>query len=387
MAEPTTRGGILSAPGSSTAAPTTPPAVVQQQLGTLAGALMGLSLAAGIWGPDALAMRAAHLPLYYPPVLIAVLAVTALGALAGWLAAGTARNILGALVWLAVTLVSVFMAGHLPFEGRTLLAWLVDRRFWGLPIYPFDTGAQWRLAVGAFFPALALVALGLLHEYRLEGIRSSMSAQRLTARAWLLLLLPLPVVFAAGLAADGLINTPLRVPMLGVAQVIQGATDYRGDLDALSRQTEINYSAVHSVRAELVPGFRLTYGEVDLGDAQTLVVVADFDNGAWINCSVLVQRVSRCQHALPPYVQGLQLLLAGQDLSQCPDCQMQAGADWQAWLSDHGRYTGATPRIGRVAQSGSYVIMRAANPASVYAVECLFHGNRTLELVHCAETS
>lgn len=385
MAEPITRRGILSAPGSSTAAPTTPPAVVQQRLGTLAGALMGLSLAAGIWGPDALAMRQAHLPLYYPPVLIAALAVTALGGLAGWLAARTALNMVGALIWLAVTVVSVFIAGHLPFEGRTLQAWLVDRRFWGLPIYPFDSGAQWRLAVGAFFPALALVALGLLHDYRLEGIRSSMSAQRLTARAWLLLLLPLPVVFAAGLAADGLINTPLRGPILGVAQVLQGATGYTGDLDALTRQTEINYSAVRSLRAELAPGFRLTYGEVDLGDEQTVVVVADFDNGAWINCTVLVQRVSRCQEALPSYAQGLQLLLAGQGLSQCPDCQMQASVDWQAWLADHGRFTGAAPRLSRVAQSGSYVLLRAANPGSGYAVECLFHGNRILELVRCME--
>jgi hypothetical protein len=55
-------------------------------------------------------------------------------------------------------------------------------------------------------------------------------------------------------------------------------------------------------------------------------------------------------------------------------------------LGDHGRFTGATPQVSRVAQSGSYVILRAANPGSGYAVECLFHGNRTIELVRCAET-
>jgi hypothetical protein len=199
------------------------------------------------------------------------------------------------------------------------------------------------------------------------------------------LLLPLPVVFAAGLGAEGIINPPLRVPILGVAQVLEGAVGYTGDLDALSRQTEINYSAVHSVRTELTPVFRLTYGEVDLGDEQTVVLVADFDNGAWINCSVLADRVSRCQDALPPYVAGLQLLLAGQDLRQCADCQIQASADWQAWLSDHGRYTGATPQISRAGQSGSFVLIRAANPGSGYAVECLFHGSRTLDLVRCVE--
>ena len=38
-----------------------------------------------------------------------------------------------------------------------------------------------------------------------------------------------------------------------------------------------------------------------------------------------------------------------------------------------------------VAQRGSYVIMRAANPGSGYAVECLFQGNRTIRLVQCKE--
>jgi hypothetical protein len=370
----------------NTSTPTTAPGVVQQRLGTLAGGLIGLSLAAGMWGADALAMSQAHLPQYYLPVLAGALVVTALGALAGWLAARTARNIVGALLWLAVAVVSVVMAGHLAFEGRTLLAWLADPRFWGLPIYPFDSGAQWRLAVGAFFPALVLTALGLVHDYRLEGIRSSLNAQRLSPRAWLLLLLPLPVVFAAGLAADGQINTPLRQPILAVAQVLEGAAGYTGDLDVLSRQTDLNYSAARRVRAELTPRFRLAYGDIDLGDEQTVVLVADFDNGAWINCTVLVTRVSYCQDALPPYAQGLQLLLAGQPLSQCADCQMQAGADWQAWLADHARFTGATPQISRVAQSGSYVIMRAANPGSGYAVECLFHGNRSIELLRCAES-
>jgi hypothetical protein len=341
------------------------------RLGALGGGLTGLALAAGIWGPDAWAMSAAaaRLPLYYPSVVIAAGGVLVVGVLAGWLAA---------------TAVCMLLAGHLPFEGRTLLAWLADHRFWGLAIYPFDAGAQSRLVVGSFFPALVLTALGLLQDYRLDGIQSAMTARRLGGRAWVLLLLPVPVVLAGSLAADGVVNGPLRDPVLNVAQVMRVAGGYSGDLDALSRQTGINYSAVHSVRDQLSKDFRLMLGEIDLSEEQTVVVVADFDNGAWINCRVLVDQVSFCQDARPAYVQGLQVLLAGQDLSQCADCQMQASADWQTWLRDKGRFTG-TPQISRVAQRGSHVIMRAANPGSGYAVECLFQGNRTIRLVSCNE--
>jgi hypothetical protein len=310
--------------------------------------------------------------------------VLVVGALAGWLAARPSNPLLGALTWLAAAAVIMLVAGHLPFEGRTLLAWLADRRFWGLAIYPFDAGAQWRMVVASFFPVLVLITLGLLQDYRLDGIQSAMSARRLGGRAWLLLLLPLPVVLAGGLAADGVVNGPLRDPLLEAAQVMRVVSGYSGDLDVLTRQTGINYSAVHSVRGQLSSGFQLMLGEIDLGEEQTVVVVADFDNGAWINCRVLVDQVSFCQDARPAYVQGLQLLLAGQDLSQCADCQLQASTDWQAWLSDKGRFTG-TPQISRVAQRGSYVLMRAANPGSGYALECLFQGIRTIRLVQCKE--
>jgi hypothetical protein len=357
---------------------------IHLRLGALGGGLTGLALAAGIWGPDALAMGPAHMPLYYPSVLLAAAGVLLVGVLAGWLAARSINPVLCALTWLAAAVVSMLIAGHLAFEGRTLLAWLADRRFWGLAIYPFDAGAQWRLVVASFFPLLVLTTLGLLQDYRLEGIRSSLNAQRLSGRAWLLLLLPLPVVLAGGLAADVVVNAPLRNPMLDVAQAIRVVSGYTGDLDVLSRQTGINYSAVHSVRDQLSNGYRLTPGEIDLSDEQTVVVVADFDNGAWINCQVLVHQLSFCHDARPAYEQGLQVLLAGQDLSQCADCQLQVSPDWQAWLRDKGRFTG-TPQISRVAQRGSYVFMRAANPGSGYAVECLFQGNRTINLVSCKE--
>ena len=154
--------------------------------------------------------------------------------------------------------------------------------------------------------------------------------------------------------------------------------------NALSAQTGLNDAALSDVRGELSGPFRVALGETDLGDAQSVVVVVDFANGAWINCRVLVNRVSFCDDAQPPYAMGLQLLLAGQDVAQCQDCQMQAGADWQDWLRQRGPRLGA-PQITRLAQQGSYVLMRAASPAGAYALDCLFRGNRIINLVSCRE--
>ncbi len=355
-----------------------------RRLGALSGGLTGLALAAGIWGPYAADLWRVQVPLLFPALLFGAAVVLVLGVIAGWLAARSSRTFVGMLTWLAAAVLSILVAGHLPFEGQTVLAWLADRRFWGLPIYPLDATAQTRAVVAGFILALALAALGLVQDYRLEGIRASLNRGRLTAHAWLLLLLPLPLVFAAGLAADNLINGPLRQSVAMVAQVIRVGGSYSGNLDALSEQTGVHYSAIVAVRDRLSGPFHLTLGEVDLADDNTVVVVADFDNGAWIDCLVTLDRVSFCHDARASYNEGLQILLAGQDISQCQDCQMQVSADWQAWLRDHGRLIGE-PQITRLAQQGSYVLMRAANPGSGYAVACMFSGNRTIKLVNCQE--
>jgi|SRR5579859_2775762 len=358
------------------------PNAIQQRLGALSGGLIGLALAAGIWGPDMLGLRQAHIPFYYPLVLMGVAGVLVVCALAGWLAAHSIHQLLSMLIWLAAASLAMLVAGHLPFEGRTLLAWLADRRFWGLPIYAFDETAQARLVIASFFPVLLMIALSLVQNYRLESIQSALNAQRLSARAWLLLLLPMPVVIGAGLAADDIVNSPLRGPLVQVAQVIEVGRRYTGDLDALSQKSGVHYSAIVAVRDKLSGAYRLMLGDIDLGNDQTVVVVADFDSGVWLNCVVSLDRVSVCRDAQAPYTQGLQILLAGQDIGQCQDCQMQVSADWQAWLREQGRFTGR-PQITRLAQEGSYVLMRAANPGSGYGLECLFHGNQRLSLVWC----
>ena len=360
------------------------PSAIDQRLGALSGGLTGLALAVGLWGPDALGLGQAHMPLLYPSLLMGATSVVGLGVLAGWLAARTSRILIGVTPWLAAAILSALIAGHMPFEIRTLLVWLADRRFWGLPIYPFDFAAYTRLVVASFFTVLVLALLGLVQGYRLDGVRSVLDAQHLNASAWLLLLLPMPVVIGAGLVADNIVNSPLRDPAAMVAEIIKVGGGYTGDLDALSQQTGLHYSAIVSVRASLSGPFRLMLGDIDLGDQKAVVVVALFDTGAWINCRVVLDRVSFCADARAPYTQGLQGLLAGQDISQCQDCQVQVTPEWQAWLRDHGRFTG-TPQITRLAQWGSYVLMRAANPASGYAVECLFHGNSSVALIDCRE--
>src|SRR6185369_836086 len=102
---------------------------INRRLGALAGGLIGLALALGLWGPDIAALAQYPFAQQVPLWIVGWLIVVGLGILAGWLAAHVSHSLAAGGLWLAAAVLALLLAGHLPFEGRTLLAWLADSRF------------------------------------------------------------------------------------------------------------------------------------------------------------------------------------------------------------------------------------------------------------------
>jgi hypothetical protein len=357
------------------------------RLGLRNGLLIGLALALGAWASDAISLSTSHVQLLYPSLLLGCLALLLLGGLGGWLAAWLGRAFAGGLVWLLVAGLMIWTIGHLPYEGRSLTVWLADRRFWGLPIYPFSSPAQSCLMMAGFFVVLLLTILGLLQDYRLEGISPGINTGgRLDGRAWFLLLLPLPLVLGVGLIADNLVNSPLRVAPQLVHEAIRTGRTYPGDLFELSLERGVNYNAISGVRDQMSAHYSLSIGEVELGAANTIFVVAHFDNGAWVNCRVVANQLSFCYDASLPYHRGFSALLTtGETPEDCPRCAVKVNDEQRAWLLAQSENFADSPRITRLAQWGSYVLMRAESPGSDYAVECLFNGTSLVRLERCQE--
>jgi len=357
------------------------------RLGLRNGSLIGLALALGAWAPDAISLSTSHVRLFYPSLLLGCLALLLLGGLGGWLAAWFGRSFVGGLIWLVVAGLMTLVIGHLPYEGRSLTVWLADRRFWGLAVYPFSPSAQARLVMVGFFVVLLLAILGLLQNYRLEGAGSEIDADgRMSGRAWFLLLLPLPLVLGVGLTADNLVNSPLRVAPKLVHEAIRSGRTYPGDLFELSLERGVNYNAIAGVRDQMSESYSLLIGEVNLGVADTVFVVAHFDNGAWINCRVVAGQLSHCYDASPPYLRGFAALLTtGETPEDCQLCKVKISGEQRDWLLARSGNFAGSPRLTCLAQWGSYVLMHAESPDSDYAVECLFHGISPVRLEHCRE--
>ena len=357
------------------------------KFGLLNGLFLGLGLALGVWASDAIFSFTAPVRLSSGSLVLGGLALIILGGLGGWLAAQVARAWFGGLVWIAVGICMVWVIGHVPYEGRNLMVWLADRRAWGLPVYPFSDAAQSGMWLFGFFVLLCLGLLGFLQPYRMEGVAGEADdGGRLGVRGWFLLLLPLPLVFAVGLLADYMVNRPSRVAPQLVHEVIRTGRTYEGDLFELSRKEGANYNAIAGLQHLMSENYTLSLGDVDLGAAETVYVVADFDNGAWINCRVVMDQVAFCYDASPPYMRGLPAVITTGDLPEdCPFCSFSVSDDLRSRL--HGRKDdfAGTPEVTRLAQWGSYVLVQAESPDREYAIQCLFEGLAPVQLDRCWE--
>jgi hypothetical protein len=360
---------------------------LRTRLGLLNGLFIGLALALGVWALDAIFLITGPVRLSSTSLLLGGLALVILGGLGGWLAARVDRAWFSGLVWIAAAVCMVWVIGHVPYEGRNLMVWLADRRAWGLPVYPFGDAAQAGMWLSGFFIVLLLGFLGLLQPYRMEGIASETDTEgRLGGRGWFMLLLPLPLVLAVGFVADSMTTRPLRLAPQLVHEVIRTGRTYDGDLFGLSLEKGVNYNAIAGLQEQMSEDYALSLASIDLGVADTVYVAADFDNGAWIYCRVVMGQVALCYDASLPYMQGFPALLtSGRLPADCPQCFFRADEEQREWLLARSEMIGDSPLVGRLAQWGSYVLIQVESSDAEYVIQCLFEGVSPVRLERCWE--
>jgi hypothetical protein len=350
------------------------------RLGFYNGLLIGLGLAVGLWVLDVIYLGLEPVLWFYPTLGLGVTALALIGGAGGWLTARFDSPLAGGLIGLVAAVMATWVVVHLPFDVRTVVVWLLDSRFWGLPIYPGSQGIENVLA--GFFPTLLFMLLGVFQQYRLEGVFGALTTgNRLTPRAGLLLGWPVVLAIAAGLITDDLVNERLRAPVQTVASVIRTVRAYEGDLFALSLERGVNYNALKGVRDQIGEDYTLQLSEV-IAYGDLAVVTAHFESGAWINCNLLAFNLSHCYDATPPYTRGLAAALTGADISDCKACTIRFTPEAEAWLASAAR-PAEQLQITYLAQAGGYVWMRAEWPARGQAVACLFRGTQPIYLERC----
>lgn len=355
-----------------------------RNLGSLNGLLIGLALALGVWGWETVKLAEVPIPLQYPSLVFAPVMLIIVYSLTGKITGRLEKTGLVMLVWLVTAVLSTFLIAYQPTLGRTLTVWVADRRFWGLPIYPFTIDSLAAPILAGFFLILVLLLLAILQNYRLEAVSREVNEKgHLQFRAWLLLFFPLPFIVVAGMITRDVVGDPSAQAVQIVHQAIQVGRTYDGDLFALGLREGLNYAALQGVREQMSANYTLGIGRIDPAASLTFVV-AHFDNGAWINCRIISEYLSYCYDAAPPYTVGLTSLITGEEPPDtCLGCLPQLNDQWRDWLRSRGDNFSNRPQVRRLAQWGGYVLMRAE--AESYTLECWFSGISPVQLDSCEE--
>jgi hypothetical protein len=361
------------------------------RLGLLSGVLVGLATAIGLWGIQAVALQPLPLTQKYNSLLMASGLIVLLCGLVGWISGRLRKTAVSIVLWLVTAFLITFIASIQPYHIRTFTAWLADFRFWGINIFPFSTTFNWivifwGLVLAGMFLMLLFVFLGLFQDSRLSSINQERGESgRLSFRAWTKLLLPLPLVILVGFLTASIIEDTSWRGIPVVDRVIQVVREYDGDLLALGLNDGINYAAARGVRDAFEGPYTLSVGAID-ADSLTTVIVADFENGAWIDCRFLNDQLNFCYDGSLPYTVGFNSLITGTPIPEtCRGCTVATDEQWQNWLQTHAGELGEAPEIARVGRQGNYVLMRATSADGGTAVECMFGGASPVELLSCEE--
>jgi hypothetical protein len=356
------------------------------KLSLINGFLIGFAIALGAWGLVAFQMAGIPVPLKYPSLIVGSVLLIGLGVLTGWLTGRMEKAWSVVLVWGGTAVIATMIIIFQPYYGRTFTIWLADRRFWGLSIYPYLEDLSIAQVFVGFFLIFLLAFLALLQNYRLEGISSETGRNgRLNARAWMLLMAPLPFVIGVSWITQNIVGDPSSVAIQVVDRAIERGRTYEGDLFELGLREGISYGAIRNVREKMSANYILKVAELDPA-MSTIIVAAHFDNDAWINCRVINNQISYCYDAAEPYAIGLNDAIHNINREKpCPECDAIIPEEWQNWLHSHKSGFGESPKIKHLEQWGGYVLMQIESQSGRPTAQCWFEGVKTEELTRCEE--
>lgn len=359
---------------------------VYRRLALVNGLLIGLAVGLGAWGLEALRVARLPAPLYLPTLALGLAAAMLLCALVGWLSGRFARTPVTFLLWILTAVACMYLIGYLPFQGQTLVAWLADPRFMGRAVFPnAREGTHSGLILGGLLLILVLGVLGLLQNYRLEGLVAEVGRKRgWGARVWLALLLPVPIVFVAALVTGSVLVNPAATALDLTNRAIAGGQGYQGDFRDRGVVDDVNYRALRGLEGKIDGDYRLDTVLVDPAAAMVVTGVS-FDNGTLVHCQVINDQLSYCYDAANPYLIGVRSLITGEPLPDpCRGCAIEVDETWRRWLGERRERLGDAFEVTLVAQRGTQTIVRASAPGpDAFAVECRLEGLSPIRLTEC----
>ena len=347
--------------------------------GAVYGLIFALGFAAAMWGLDAVILQQASFNLAWAKFVPGLILIALLAMLAGWLATLSRWTFVGILVWIVAAPLIALVAGHLPYDGMSLVAELGDPYATGRMMYPFTLPAAAFTGLSMVIGAGMGLITGLLQMLATERAWNHSTADnRLGPRSILSLCMCLPFAVFFGALADFQINAPTRSAIVDVARAVDTALDPSKDLGAA------RLPFLESHRDEMTPNHRLYL--VQYSDSlETATVDAVFDSGLLLRCQQGYGVVFFCNSFDRNLSQWMTELMTSGNIA-CTDCPVSVDGDMLNWLAAALPTLGQAQDVALLQHQGGWLYERATFPDG-RAVDCRFRGNRPIAIDMCVEAT
>jgi hypothetical protein len=212
-----------------------------------------------------------------------------LAGLAGLFTVMKDRGQFSVVIWVLTGIIFGWLAGHIPFDGASILLSRFDPDLYNLVDYPFHDGTHARM-VFAIVSAVGLFLIG--GPFLPALVEISSKASRFLER-WVPIVVWVAIFIIAGSLGDGIINRPLRSPVMVMDELIQFKLDHEGTSVDPKEARDIHLSALGSVSDLTGRPRRLILGDYDVA-LVTVNVLIDFD-GVWVRCTVMNDQPGYCR--------------------------------------------------------------------------------------------
>jgi hypothetical protein len=357
------------------------------------GVIFGLAFALFTWGRDGLILSSNAADAPWAKLLLGLPIALAIGLLAGWLTAVSSTIIVSIVVWTVAAALLTLIAGHMPFEGGNLAAWLADRRFWGEAIIPFDHAAGVRTTVLFVVNTMVGAAVGFVEERAVEWTWDRTTADdRMNWRSWgVLLLTCIFMALIPTISIDGYINQPLRDPLQVVNELV--TLTVAGTAQELVEARGTGYRTIEPFRDLLSRQYVSHFVAFDSNTENWYSAYVDvaFDDGFVLRCATSGRNVLYCDDFGEKFTGWMgDLVHAGlYDERLWLDERMRRLTVDDAvvnWLAARREQLGENFQVSRDGQQGGWILM-SARFDNGFEILCRFQGATPIRVDQCVEAT
>ncbi|MFQ6102066.1 MAG: hypothetical protein ACE5OS_12655 [Anaerolineae bacterium] len=359
--------------------------------GTAYGLIFGFSFALFTWGYDALLLASSTAHLAWTKLLLGLPLAIVIGSLTGRLAASSPSTAVSVTLWAAAGGLFGVIAGHIPFDGGNLAAWLADRRLWGVPILAYGHAAAVRTTLVVFINVALGTAVGFVESLAVQWAWDRATPDSMmSGGSWAVLLVCVPLALLLAVSIDGFINQPLRTPQWAVSELVRLTVTASPEV---TEAQEASYRSIEPFREALSEHYVshfVGFGS-DTESWYSAYVDVIFDNGFVLRCATVGKNVVYCGDFSQKFAAWMGDLVHAGLYDERPwlDAKMRRLAVNDvvvAWLAAHSDQLSETYEVSRDGQQGGWVFMSARFDTG-FEMVCRFRGATPVLVDQCLETS